>query len=197
MCVAVCFIIYLFLAVLGLCCCLSYFICIEWEYSWLQCAGFSLWWLLVAGPGPRLKGCSSCGSRAPWLLLAGSAVVVVHGLSCSTACGIFLDQGLNLCPLHWQVDSYPLRLQGSPYMCFFFKYSSTQQSVELINRHAAAKPPVTFWHFIIFASCPQSLFLRNKTSHILVKTVVPPIEEQLVHILHKDMHPPWPNSSFH
>ena len=25
-----------------------------------------------------------------------------HGLSCG---GIFLDQGLNPCPLHWQVDS--------------------------------------------------------------------------------------------
>ena len=33
------------------------------------------------------------------------SVVVAHGLSCSTACGIFLEQELNLCPLHWQVDS--------------------------------------------------------------------------------------------
>ena len=24
---------------------------------------------------------------------------------CSIACGILLDQGLNLCPLHWQADS--------------------------------------------------------------------------------------------
>ena len=32
----------------------------------------------------------------------GSAVVV-HGLSRSVGCGIVLDQGLNLCPLHWQV----------------------------------------------------------------------------------------------
>ena len=32
-------------------------------------------------------------------------MVVVHGLSCSMACGIFPDKGLNLCPLHWQVDS--------------------------------------------------------------------------------------------
>ena len=36
--------------------------------------------------------------------LVGS-VVVVHGLSCSVACGIFLEQGLNPCPLNWQVDS--------------------------------------------------------------------------------------------
>ena len=31
-------------------------------------------------------------------------VVVAHGLSCPVACGIFSDQGLNLCPLHWQVN---------------------------------------------------------------------------------------------
>ena len=34
----------------------------------------------------------------------GSAAVA-HGLSCFTTCGIFPDQGLNLCPLHWQADS--------------------------------------------------------------------------------------------
>ena len=39
---------------------------------------------------------------------------MAHGLSCSAACGIFLDQGLNLYPLHWQADSYPLHHQGSP-----------------------------------------------------------------------------------
>ena len=43
-------------------------------------------------------GFSSCGAQA-WLL-------------CSI-CNL-LDQGLNLCPLHWQVDSYPLYHQGSP-----------------------------------------------------------------------------------
>ena len=32
------------------------------------------------------------------------------GLSCSTACGIFPDQGLNPCLLHWQVDSLPHHL---------------------------------------------------------------------------------------
>ena len=30
----------------------------------------------------------------------------------SMTCGIFLDQELNLCPLRWQVDSYPLYHQG-------------------------------------------------------------------------------------
>ena len=59
-------------------------------HSSLRCAGFSLSWLLLL---------QSMGSR--W---AGS-VVVAHGLSCSAACGIFLDQASNLCPLHWQADS--------------------------------------------------------------------------------------------
>ena len=32
----------------------------------------------------------------------------------SVACGIFPDQGLNPCLLHWQADSLPLSHQGSP-----------------------------------------------------------------------------------
>jgi len=32
------------------------------------------------------------------------SVVVAHRLNYSKACGIFLDQRLNPCPLHWQVD---------------------------------------------------------------------------------------------
>ena len=41
-------------------------------------------------------------------------MVVAHGLSCSAVCGIFLDRGLNLCPLHLQADSFSLSHQGSP-----------------------------------------------------------------------------------
>ena len=59
-------------------------------YSSSRCAGFSLSWLLLL---------RSTGSRR-----AGS-VVVLHGLSCSAACGIFPDQGSNPCSLHWQADS--------------------------------------------------------------------------------------------
>ena len=39
-------------------------------------------------------------------------VVVAYGLSCSAACGIFPDQGWNLCPLRWQADSLPLSHLG-------------------------------------------------------------------------------------
>ena len=44
---------------------------------------------------------------------------MVHGPSCSTACGIFPDQGSNPHLLHWQTDSLPLSHQGSP-DCFHF-----------------------------------------------------------------------------
>ena len=43
-------------------------------------------------------GFSCCGARA---LGSRASVVVAPGLSCSAACGIFPDQGTNLCPLHW------------------------------------------------------------------------------------------------
>ena len=53
-------------------------------YSSLQCVGFSLQRResLIAEHGLRSIG----------------SIVVVHGLNCCVACGIFLDQGLNLCP---------------------------------------------------------------------------------------------------
>ena len=50
---------------------------------------------------------------APGLWSTGS-VVVAHGLSCPSACGIFLDQGLNPCLLHLQTDSLLLSHRGSP-----------------------------------------------------------------------------------
>ena len=49
----------------------------------------------------------------------GDSVVVPLGLSCPKACGILPNQGSNRCPLHWQLDSYPLNHQGSlNHVCF-------------------------------------------------------------------------------
>ena len=59
---------------------------------------------------------SSCHAQ---LLLAVASLVAEHGLSCSTACGIFPDQGSNLCPLHWQADSYPLATREVPLLVSF------------------------------------------------------------------------------
>ena len=69
-----------------------------------HCGGVSLWSL-----GSRARGLSSCGSRT-W---SAGSVVVAHWLSCSVACGIFLDQGWNPCPLNWQADSLLLDHQPS------------------------------------------------------------------------------------
>ena len=60
-----------------------------------------------------LQSVESSVVAAPRALRTGS-VVVGHGLTRSLACEIFPDQGSNLCPLHWQVDSLTLSHQGSP-----------------------------------------------------------------------------------
>ena len=83
--------IYLFLAVLGLCCCAQGF---------SSCRERGLLFIVVRRLLIAVASC--CGAR---VLGTRASVVVVHGLSCSTVCGIFLDQGSNPCPLHWQADS--------------------------------------------------------------------------------------------
>ena len=76
-------------------------------HSSSQCAGLSL-----SRPLPlRSTGSSRAGS-----------VVVAHAPSCSAACGILPDQGSNLCPLHLQADSQPLRHQGSPFNFYLFYF---------------------------------------------------------------------------
>ena len=55
------------------------------------------WTSVVAGPGLQITVLR----------------VVAHRLSCFAACGILLDQGSNLCLLHWQADSLPLSHQES------------------------------------------------------------------------------------
>ena len=70
-----------------------------------------MWWLLWCGAGSRVV-------RLQELQLV-ALVVVAFGLSCSEACGIFPDLGSNPCPLHWQVDSYPLHHPGSPTLTVF------------------------------------------------------------------------------
>ena len=75
--------------------------------------------LVVASRGHSSSRCAGLSLSRPLLLRGTSSrragsVVVAHGPSCSAACGILPDQGSNPRPLHWQVDSQPLRHQGSP-----------------------------------------------------------------------------------
>ena len=117
--------IYLFMAALGLCCC-------AWAFSSCSKRGLlfvALCRLLIAVAFLVVEhGLQVLGLQQLWhvgsvvvtrgLQSAGS-VVVAHGLSCSVACGIFLDQGSNWCPLHWQVDSQSPHHQGSPHLSHF------------------------------------------------------------------------------
>ena len=74
-----------------------------WKVLWteepdeLQSMGLQSW--------TRLSDFSlSCGALG--LQGTQASVVLAYRLSCSVACGIFPNQGLNLCLLHWWVDSF-------------------------------------------------------------------------------------------
>ena len=69
------------------------------------------WGLLSRGSAraSHHSGLSCCRAQAP-----GVQAQCGEWAYCSAACGIFPEQGLNLCPLHGQVDSNALYCQGSP-----------------------------------------------------------------------------------
>ena len=60
-------------------------------YSSLWYTGFSLQWLLLLQSMSSRHVCS---------------VIAAHRLSYPLTCGILPDQELNLCPLHWLVESF-------------------------------------------------------------------------------------------
>ena len=79
---------------------------------------FWLYWVFIAAHGlllvvvhRLLTVVASLGAQA---LGVWTSVAVAHWLSCPVACGIIPDQGLNLCPLHWQADSQALDYQEVP-----------------------------------------------------------------------------------
>ena len=86
------FLIHYFLAVLGLHCCMQ-------AFSGCGEQGLRSSFRMRAS---HCDGFSCCRAQA---LIMQVSVVVVYGLSCSTACEIFPNQGWNPCLLHWQADS--------------------------------------------------------------------------------------------
>ena len=92
-------------------------------YFWLclifDVSSFSEW-----GPfssyGARASHCGGFSCEAQALGTQTSVdvvnIVALLGLSCPRACGLFPDQGLNQCPLGWQMDSSPLEYWGSPHL---------------------------------------------------------------------------------
>ena len=120
---------------------------------------------------------SSCGKRGPLFIMvrrpltivasllrstgsrrAGS-VIVAHGPSCSTACGIFPDQGSNPCAPHWQADSQPLRHQGSPLLKSLFHPHSDVRGIQHqgYSQIFIGDPLFSLWKLRIF-----SLFLDRE-----------------------------------
>ena len=90
-------------------------------FLWLCWVFVSVWGLspVVASRGHSSSQCTGLSLSRPLLWRSTGSrraglVIVAHGPSCSAACGILPDQGLNPCPLHWQADSQPLHHQGSP-----------------------------------------------------------------------------------
>ena len=96
----------------------SSLVAVSWGYS-LSCCARASHCCSFFGAEHRLQGAgfSSCDS---WAL--------EHRLTCCGSwaqflCGmrIFLDQGSNLCLLHWQADSLPLATRGTPSIQCYFK----------------------------------------------------------------------------
>ena len=88
-----------------------------------QCTGVSSWWplsLRSRALGSQASVVAAHGLGSLVLRLSSTGSVVTHGLSNSTLCGIFPDQGSNPCPLHWQADTYPRRHQSCPITYLFW-----------------------------------------------------------------------------
>ena len=91
------FICLFILAALGVCCCTR-------ALSSLWSSGCPSWWVL------SLQSTGSRVCRPQWLWH--------EGLAAPPTCPIFLDQGWNPWPLHWQADSLLLDHQLSPSIFF-------------------------------------------------------------------------------
>ena len=118
---------------------------IYWIYFWLCCVFIAAWTFSSCGKRGLLSSCigwtsqcsgfSSCGA---WTLehvgfSSCSSRALEHRLHCPEASRIFLDQGLNPCRLHWQMDSLPLSHQGSPIFSFLVKVKVAQSCPTLCD----------------------------------------------------------------
>ena len=72
------------------------------------------------------------------------SVAVEHGLSCPAACRIFLDQGSNPCPLHWQA----ILNTGPPGKSRTFLISASSQLPSAQN-NAILKWHSLRWHILL------------------------------------------------
>ena len=110
----------LFLAVLGLCCCIGFSLFVvsrDYPLAAVHRLLIAVASLIVEhsfwGMGASVSvahGLRSCGSG----LQSTGSIDMAHRFHRPAACGIFPDQGWNLCSLHEQKDSLPMSHQGNP-----------------------------------------------------------------------------------
>ena len=111
---------------------------------WTQALGLELQWLRQLDSAVAVPGLQNTVS-----------IVVVNGLSCSIECGVFLDQGLNPCPLHWQVGSLPLYHQGSHSVIIDLVIIA----VSFLFCPFCSLPPFLFLpYFVLFSMIPINLY---------------------------------------
>ena len=96
-------IIYFWLGVLDLRCCVSFSL-VAASKGYSACGAWA----------PHCGGSCCCRAQA----LGHWSALVVYGPGCSTGCGVFPDQGSNPSLPHWQVGSLSLSHRGSPVSSF-------------------------------------------------------------------------------
>ena len=103
---------------------------------------------------------SHCGgfSGGAQALECMGLVAVVCRLSCSVACGVFPDQGLNPCLLHWQADSLPLSHQGSPTISFN-SFSTQKSKTSLLTMQTSSCPSFLLCLYSLTSLCWMSINL--------------------------------------
>ena len=120
--------------------------------SLLQCLGFLLQWLLLL---------QNVDSRA------AGPVFVAHRLSCPAACGVFPHQGLNPCPLHWQVEF--LTTVTREVLSLLFNMLSGCRSLLSKNQDSSSKQEPSQEYNCTSSICPR----QNVENWIMAKNSVP------------------------
>ena len=83
--------------------------------------------LLLHQVGARLWSWAQASPVVASLLTEQGSRAEASAVGGPMARAVFLDQGSNLCLLHWQVDSLPLDHQGTLQNAFFIKFSTIKQ----------------------------------------------------------------------
>ena len=113
-------------------------------------------------------------SMLQWVAISSFSKALGHMLnSCGShaACGVFLDQGSNLCLLHWWVDSLPLSHQGSPGINFKLTYVLIKFFTLYVYDHATSFASNNFYPQILspvrILSRPCPLHHETLAEHFL------------------------------